>query len=95
VFTFAQPVRRGEGGERSPAPRRGEGWGEGAFVMAAEDKEPAETLRIPPDGDPLHLGEFVLRYTEPWAHRPNPAGIAAGVPGKDSRDQWNVSSAAR
>ncbi len=64
---------------------------EGFSVQAmTEDEDLAEKLTIPPDGYPLHPGEFVLGYTEQAIYLPNQSRIAARVKGKSSLARLGV-----
>ena len=55
-----------------------------------KDKDLAEKVTIPPDGYPIHPGEFVLGYTEQSIHLPNQSRIAARVEGKSSLARLGV-----
>jgi dCTP deaminase len=64
---------------------------DGFSVQATtEDKDLAEKLTIPPDGYPLHPGEFVLGYTTQSIYLPNQSRIAARVEGKSSLARLGV-----
>jgi dCTP deaminase len=55
-----------------------------------EDTDLAEKVTIPPDGYPLHPGNFVLGYTEQSIHLPNQSRIAARVEAKSSLARLGV-----